>query len=450
MARVVVVGGGFGGLASATRLAKLGHEVTLVERSPALGGALSTVSDDGFAWDAGPTSTLLPAVVRDLFRKTGRPLEREPGDVDLVACDLVREHRFEDGSSLRLPGGSRAAQLAAFDALGPGLGEQWVSHVASYSDTWDLLRRDYLERPWDPALAPRALTDLLTGREMLHRRLRRTFRDERLRLVAGHPFLADGHDLRNVPAWQGVLSYVEQRFGAWTVPGGLAALGSVLAGRLGTRGVTVLTGTTVHDLVLRGGRPVAVSTSAGELDTDLVVCAVDPRRLPALASYVARTQPAIPPVVCHVGLADAHALPDLPHEVVLHGDPMLVVRTGGRAPDGAAAWTVHGRGRLAEDPLRALARHRIDVRDRVVVRIDRSPRDLVEAWGGSPLGVLWQGRGTTRRRLGPTTPLPGVYAAGAHATPGSGLPFVGLSAALVAQAIGPAIGPSVGPAIGPA
>ncbi|WP_457205475.1 phytoene desaturase family protein [Nocardioides sp. P5_C9_2] len=438
MARVVVVGGGFGGLASAARLARLGHEVTLVERSPTLGGALSTVSREGFGWDAGPTSTLLPAVVRDLFRKTGRPLEREPGEVDLVARDLVREHRFEDGSTLRLPGGSRAAQLAAFDELGPGLGQQWVDHVASYSDTWDLLRRDHLERPWDPALAPRALTDLLTGRETLHRRLRRAFRDERLRLVAGHPFVVDGHDPRNVPAWSGVLAYVEQRFGAWTVPGGMAALGTVLAARLDTRGVTVMTSTTVDDLVVREGRVAAVATSAGELDADLVVCAIDPRRLPVLARHVERTMPAIPPVICHLGLSDAHTLPDLPHEVVLHGDPMLVVRTGGRAPTGAAGWTVHGRGRLAEDILRALARHRIDVRDRVVVRVDRSPRDLVEDWGGSPLGVLWQGRATVRARLGPTTPVPGVYAAGAHATPGSGLPFVGLSAALVAQAVGPA------------
>ncbi len=114
--------------------------------------------------------------------------------------------------------------------------------------------------------------------------------------------------------------------------------------------------------------------------------------------------------------------------MVLHGDPMLVVRTGGQAPAGASAWTVHGRGRLAEDILRALARHKIDVRAQVVTRIDRSPRDLVERWGGSPMGVLWQGRATVRHRLGPTTPIPGVYAAGAHATPGGGLPFVGLSA----------------------
>ena len=212
----------------------------------------------------------------------------------------------------------------------------------------------------------------------------------------------------------------------------MAELSNALRARLETRRVTVLTGNTARDLVLREGRAVAVATDAGELAADVVVCAVDPRRLPALAPYVEKTMPAIPPVVIHLGLEGD--VPDLGPEVVLHGDPMLVVRTGGRAPDGCAAWTVHGRGRLAEDILRALARHRIDVRANVVVRHDRSPRQQVEQWGGSPMGVLWQGRATVRRRLGPTTPVPGVYAAGAHATPGAGLPFVGLSAALVAQA----------------
>lgn len=433
MTQVVVVGGGFGGLASAVRLAKLGHDVTLLERSPTLGGALAPLSEGGFTWDAGPSWTLLPAVLRDLFRKSGRPLERE---LDLVPLPVVREHRFEDGSSVAVPGGSRSAQIAAFDELGAGLGQRWVDHVASYADDWEALRRGYLEVPWDRAHVPREVAARLDSREMLHQRLRRTFKDDRLRLVAAHPFVAEGHDLRNVPAWLGLTAYLEQRFGAWTVPGGLSAVGEVLTQRLATRRVTVHTDTEVTDLVVRDGRVAAVATTAGEIDADVVVCAIDPRRLPTLAGHVKHTMPAIPPVVSHLGLEGE--LPDLPHELVLHGDPMLVVRTGGRAPDGSSAWTVHGRGNLAEDLLRALARHRIDVRRQVVVRIDRSPRDLVERWGGSPMGVLWQGRSTVRRRLGPDTPVPGVYAAGAHATPGAGLPFVGLSAALVAQAVGPA------------
>lgn len=431
MARVVVVGGGFAGMAAAARLARLGHETTLLERSGRLGGALTTLERDGFGWDAGPTSTLMPAVVRDLFRKSGRPLERE---LDLQPLDPVREHRFEDGSSLRLPGGSRAAQLAAFDRLGPGLGRQWVDHVASYGEVWELLRKEWYEQPFDPDVAPRGLIDLLGRRESLHKRLRKALRDDRLRLVAGHRLVMDGHDLRHVPVLAGVDVHLEQRFGAWTVPGGLAALGTALGDRLTLRGVTVLTGTPATDLVVREGRVAAVQTPTGEVDADWVVVAIDPRRIPALAAHVRATTPAFPPVVCHVGVAGD--VPELPHEVVLHGDPLLVVRTGGRAPTGAAAWTVLARGHVAEDVLTALARRGLDVRAQVVTRVDRTPRDLVEAWGGSPHGVLWQGPRTARTRLGPRTPVAGVLTAGAHSTTGSGLPFAGLSAALVADIVG--------------
>jgi UDP-galactopyranose mutase len=436
MARVAVVGGGFGGMAVAARLAKLGHQVTLLERGPRLGGALVPVERDGFAWDGGPSYTSLPAVVRDLFRKSGRPAERE---IELVELDVLREHRFADGTRVRLPFGSRAAQIEAVDSLGAGLGSRWADHVQAYADDWEVLRRDYLERPWDPHHLPPPLADRLGSRGTLARRVKR-LKDDRLALMAFHASVAEGHDPRDVPAWAGVTAYVEQRFGAWTVSGGMAALADALAARLGTRRVEVHTGTEVRDLVLRQGRAVAVDTAAGPLDAEVVVVACDPRRLPVLAPLVRRTMPALPPVVCHVGLEGAD-LPGLAHETVLHGsgkEPTLVVRTGGSAPAGSAAWTVHGRGRVDEDLMVALVRRGIDVRSRVVTRVDRSPRDLVEQWGGSPSGVLWQGRRTVFRRLGPDTPVPGVYAAGAHATPGAGLPYVGLSAALVAQLVGPA------------
>lgn len=430
MASVVVVGGGLGGQATAARLAKLGHRVTLLEASDRLGGALGTVERDGFTWDSGPSSTLLPAVLRDLFRKTGRPLERE---VELVPLDPVREHRFADGSRVRLPGGSRAAQLAAFDELGAGLGRVWVDHVAAYAEEWELLRRHYLERPYDPSLADPAATRLLRSRESLHQRVERRLPDPRLREVALHHVLAQGHDPRRVPAWVGLTAYLEQRFGAWTVPGGLAAVGTALAARLATRGVEVRTGCRVTGLLVRDERVHGVITPDGELAAEVVVTAVDPRRLWPRARRT-RATPTDPPSVTHLGLRGT--LDELAHEAVLHGTPDLLLHRGGRAPDGHAALTVITRGRPVD--VAALAEHGLDLHDRVVTRVDRTPAELLAASGGSPYGARWAGHGTVRRRLGPGTPVAGLYAAGAHATPGAGVPFVGLSAALVAQLVGPA------------
>jgi UDP-galactopyranose mutase len=434
MARVVVIGGGFGGLASAARLAKLGHDVTLLEAGARLGGALGHLEAEGFRWDSGPTVTLLPAVIRDFFRKSGRAAEKE---IDLVPVDPVARHRFEDGTVLDLPGGSRAAQLEAVGAaLGDDAARHWIDYVDQFGEVWEALRKDWFERPYSPEHASKEARDLLSTRLTLHKLVGRDLRDSRLRQLALHRVQLDGHEPRNVPAWEGLWSYVEQNFGAWTVPGGMGQLAGVLERRLATRGVTALIDTPARDLVVEGDRVRAVRVDEGILDADHVVCAIDPRRLPALAPLVARTMPAIPPTLCHLGIVGE--VPELPAEVVLHGDPTLVLRTTGTAPAGAHAWTVLGRGRLAEDIVTALHRAGIKVRDQVEVRVDRSPRELVEEWNGSPLGVLWQGRNTLSRRLGTTTPIAGLFMAGAHTTPGAGIPSVGLSAALVAQLIGPA------------
>ena len=429
----MVIGGGFGGLAAAPRLAKLGHEVTLLERSGRLGGALTTEELDGFAWDAGPTSTLLPAVIRDLFRKSGRPLERE---VDLQPLDLVREHRFEDGTSLRLPGGSRAAQLAAFDALAPGLGRQWVDHVASYGDTWELLRKECFERPFDADVAPRELTDLLGRRESLHKRLRKAFK-RRAAAAGGRPPPGDGRPRpratsRSSPASTSTSSSASAR--------GPCRAGWPRSARRWPSGWTcaasrVLTGAEALDLVsaTRASRRSARRTARSPADR--VVVAIDPRRLPALASYVRRTMPAIPPVVCHVG-PGGRACPTSRTRSCCTATrcwscaPAAARPTAARrGPCSAAAgsprtrcWRWPAAGSTSADRWS---------------RASTARRASSSSSGAArPTACSGRARAPRARRLGPRTPVRGVLAAGAHATTGSGLPFAGLSAALVAELVG--------------
>lgn len=433
MAQVVVVGAGLAGMASAVRLAKAGHAVTLVEQLPDVGGALRPIEQGGFRWDRYPSSTTLPGALRDLFRKSGRTLDRE---VELVQRELVREHRFEDGARVALPGVTRSGQQDAVDAgLGAGLGQRWLDWTDGFHDVWELLRKDFLERAYHPEYAPKELTALLRDRPTLNRAVTK-LKDKRLKTMALHHAVAAGHDPRNVPWWMGFIDHVEQTFGVWTVPGGLGSLTAVFEQRLAERKVELATSTVVEDLLFDGSRVTGVKTSHGVLLADVVVFAIDTRRIPALAARVERTMPAIPPPVCHVGLAGD--VPDLPDEVVLHGDAVITIDTTGSAPEGKAAWTISARGRLSEDLLRALARQKIDIRENVEVRVDTSPRQQVEHFRGSSYGTFWQGRATLTGQYQTTTDHPNVYAVGAHTTVSPLTPFVTLTSSLVTEAIGPA------------
>src|SRR5215207_8378284 len=103
MAQVVVVGGGFAGMSVAARLAKLRHTVTLIESADELGGRMRGITIDGTTWQTGLDTVTLPAVFRDLFRKSGRPLE----NVLELTMTSGRRHIFKDKSVLDLPLGNR-------------------------------------------------------------------------------------------------------------------------------------------------------------------------------------------------------------------------------------------------------------------------------------------------------------------------------------------------------
>lgn len=457
MAEVVVVGGGLAGLAAAARLAKLRHRVTLIERNPTIGGALRGVERDGFRWDAGAATTTLPAVLRDLFRKSGRPLESY---LDIQLSNPSRRHVFTDGAVVDLPTGSRAAQIAAVDAgLGDGTGLQWAAYVDQQADRWHLLRSLVLDDPRGGSrLSDREVVRQLDARTSLAQQLKRSLPDERLRAVVSSSFELAGSDPARVPAYAAVESYVERNFGLWQLPGGMAALIGALAARLSERGVDVRCRETVTRVMTRGDAAAGVETSAGHLvSADVVVCAVDPRVVfgqllaLSLAGKARRVfdaaRPVTPPCITHVGLRGA--LPDLPAETVLHGNPLIVIRQqlhplvsatheATTGPHSESAWTILQRGGHDVDVLATLASRGVDIRSQVVARVDRSPDEVVAETGGSSYGFEWDGWRASAKRAALTNPLPGLHLIGASMHPGSTIPYAAWGAAHVAERLGKA------------
>jgi phytoene desaturase len=451
VARVVVVGAGMGGLSAAARLATIGHQVVVCEQAPTWGGKLGTFARDGFLFDTGPSLLTLPAVYRDLFVKTGKPLE---DSLELLPVDPVARYRFpavagHDVAWLDVPNASRARLRTALDErLGPGAGDDWDRFLDRAHQVWQVTRGPFLESPLpgghDLLRLARRPSDVRTVApwQTLRQLGRRHLRDPRLRMFLDRYATYTGSDPRRAPAALAVVPYVEQTFGAWYVAGGLRRLGAAVHERALLRGVTVRTGAAVAAVTLDAGRVSGVRLHDGELvPADVVISDVDARHLyddllphavtggprrrlrrapPSLSGFVlllalrGRTpglahhnvlfpddydaefdavfgraaRPVDDPTV-YVSAPDDPALrPDDGHEAWFVLVNAPRHRTGPGAA-GAVDWTRDGlASSYADRVLDVMARRGLDVRDRVLWREVRTPADLErETW--SPGGAIY-------------------------------------------------------------
>ena len=91
---VLVIGAGFGGIASALRMRARGYDVTLIDRLDAIGGRAQVFERGGFRHDAGPTVITAPFLFDELFALFG---ERRKDHVEFRALDPWYRFYFHTG-----------------------------------------------------------------------------------------------------------------------------------------------------------------------------------------------------------------------------------------------------------------------------------------------------------------------------------------------------------------
>ena len=494
MSRVVVIGAGAGGMAVAARLAVKRHQVTIVEQSSTYGGKLATYRRDGFAFDTGPSLFTLPAVYRDLFLKTGGPLEEA---VDLQPVEPAFGYRFADGSSVTVPGVDPARAALAFgDAFGGTAEQDWRRLIERGGQMWRLTREPFLQSPlqgWRTLMRLANPADIRTVAPMTTLRgLGRDYlADWRLRQVLDRYATYSGSDPRRAPAVFATVPYMEQTFGAWHLGGGLGTLADALARRCEERGVQMRFDSDVEHVIVRDGTARGVRLVGGEVvEADVVVANADAHHLYTdlvddprgrkVARELAKAAPALSGFVMllavrgrtpgirhhnvwfpaeYDGEFDAifgrspHPADDPAIYACVPDDPrmrpdddseawFILVNTprNGDGADGSVDWSDPGRADAYADHLLArLAERGTDIRDRVLWRELRSPADLersTRAPGGSIYGSSSNGARAAFQRPANQSPIPGLYLVGGSAHPGGGLPLVGMSAEIVADLIG--------------
>ena len=289
--RVVVIGGGIAGLATAALLASRGHSVDLLEKNDELGGRVGSIERDGFRFDTGASWYLMPEVFEHFFSLLGTSADAE---LELTVLDPSYRVFFEGHPGPLDVRPDRAHNRALFESLEPGAGERFDAYLRSAEETYDLALRRFLYSNFD---SPSAFLhpDVVRSTPALSRLLTRSlgshvaahFSDNRLRQVLGYPAVFLGSSPSRAPSMYHLMSRLDLGDRVLYPQGGFTRLIEVIATLAERHGARLHTGTPVTRILTRdgsrGGRPqvtgVEHATDGGRdrrtLPADVVVGAAD-------------------------------------------------------------------------------------------------------------------------------------------------------------------------------
>lgn len=272
--RVVVVGGGVGGLAAALELRRHGFDVTLCERHGYIGGKARERRDAGYRWDRGPSILVLTWTYRSLFESSALNWDDY---VPMKRLDPAITVRLTDGRVLPIPV-DQAALVEAFAAIDPVDAAALPRFLAKLDRFSGLIGSAYCDRileNWpNVLLSPLTLSAaILPPSRRYVDEIDSFFRTSAVReLFYGFPTYS-GFDPKTAPASLAVIPWTILREGVWYPErGGVHAIPKAIAQACRDRGVAIRLNTEVEAIERDAtGRVTGVCTSSGPIPADVVV-----------------------------------------------------------------------------------------------------------------------------------------------------------------------------------
>ena len=273
--RVVVIGAGPGGLASALQLAHGGAEVTVLEARSQVGGRCASIYANGFRFDTGPTFYLYPRILREIFQSVGRDI-----DVEIPMKRLDPQYRVSFGAGGHLDCthdlGEMDRQIAEMSPDDVGALKKYLDHnrvklakfrpifESPFNSMLDLLRPSVL-----------AAASLVKPWKTLGRDLQSYFRDPRLVIAFSFQAKYLGMSPFKCPSLFSILSFLEYEYGVFHPLGGCGQVSERMAEVAKEIGCEIRTDEAVESLEFKGKRVTAVVTSKGRYEADALVINAD-------------------------------------------------------------------------------------------------------------------------------------------------------------------------------
>ena len=272
----IVIGSGFGGIAAALRLRAKGHEVTIIEKHPDLGGRARVFKKNGFTFDGGPTVITAPYLINELFYL----FKKDPKDyIKLAPLKIWYQFIFEDKTKFNYSGNESEMkdQIEKINIKDVKGYERLVSFTKKIFDKGFTELADV---PFDkPFVMLKQLPALLKLKsyKSVYSLVSSYIQNEKLRrMLSMHPLLVGGNPFSTTSIY-GLILYLEKKWGIHYSMGGT---GNIIKGYeklMNEVGIKILKESEVTKIISKNNKISGIQINNQiDIDADNVICNADP------------------------------------------------------------------------------------------------------------------------------------------------------------------------------
>jgi phytoene desaturase len=277
--KALIIGAGIAGIATAIRLALTGYEVDVFEANSYAGGKLTSIAQDDYRFDAGPSLFTMPQYVDELFTLAGK----NPRDYfNYQKLDVVCQYFYEDGT--KLTAYSDEQKLAAEIAAKTGEPTDAMQQFATNSKRiYQVTNYVFLERSLHRIKTYLRVDTLKSILKLLqidalrtmHKANQSFFKDSRMVQYFDRYATYNGSNPYKAPATLNVIPHLEQHYGAWFPEGGMQAITDSLVKLAESVGVKFHYNSPVEEIVIEDKRTKGIKIKDAFLPADIVVSNMD-------------------------------------------------------------------------------------------------------------------------------------------------------------------------------
>ena len=274
--KVIVIGSGFGGLASALRLRAKGYEVTLLEKHPDLGGRARVFKKGNFIYDGGPTVITAPYLIEELFSLFNKKISNY---VKIVPLDLWYRFVFNDGETFDYSGNEKLMEKEIKKFSDKDY-EGYNKLVKFTEKIFDKGFTDLSDKPFNNfSFMIKQIPSLLNLKsyKSVYGLVSNYISNEKLRRVFSmHPLLVGGNPFTTTSIYTLIL-FLEKKWGIHYSMGGTGSVVKALEKLMEEENIRIIKDAEVTEIISKNKDVKAVKINKSKIiDCDYVVCNSDP------------------------------------------------------------------------------------------------------------------------------------------------------------------------------